>query len=499
MKRTRLRILQISPEMSPFAKAGGLADVVAALSPQLSRAGHEVHVVLPWYGSIRDTVTVDERRSSCVSMGDGEEWVAFNTIRDSHGVAVHFVEHEGHFGRWGMYHDSAMNDYGDNARRFGFLCRAALQYCRDTGFSPDIVHAHDWQAALAPHYLKRWFWNDPVLGKCASVLTIHNIAYQGVYPSADRTYLGIDDESFREWGYESFGSLNLLKGGICLADAVNTVSPGHAREILQPYQGFGLAPFLVAKGRCFRGILNGADYDNWSPETDSLIPARFSQKDMSGKAVCKRALQEAFGLEPDPAVCLIGAVGRFVDQKGYRLVAEIFDRMLEEMHVQFAVLGTGERDLESYFGAVPARWPGRAGSYIGYNNKLAHLVEAGADFFIMPSLFEPCGLTQMYALRYGTLPIVRATGGLDDTIVQYDEHSGGGTGFKFWDTYPEALYYTVGWAVSTFYDRHHHMSALVKQAMETNFCWKKSCAEYEKLYESALEAKADYDRAHSLA
>ena len=496
MTHSPLTILHVCSEMTPFAKAGGLADVVAALAPTQARGGHEVHVVLPAYSGATHGCAVLERRSTCVSMGVGEEWGAFLTLDGGSGVGVHLVEHDCFFGRGGLYHDDEMRDYDDNPRRFGFLCRAALQYCRDSGLSPDVVHAHDWQGALVPYYLRHWFWNDPVLGRAASVLTIHNIAYQGVYPPSNSQYLGIAEDGFREWGFESFGALNLLKGGICFADAVNTVSPGHAREIVQPYQGFGLAPYLAAKGERFTGILNGADYEHWSPESDTFICTGFSRTYLEGKALCKKALQERFGLEPDPRVCLVGMVGRFVEQKGFGLVAQIIDRVLSSMHVQFVVLGSGEREREAFFADFSSRWSGKAGSWIGYSNELAHQIEAGSDFFLMPSLFEPCGLTQMYALRYGTLPIVRATGGLSDTVRQYDESSGEGTGFLFHDPLPDALYYTIGWAVSTWYDRRHHIDAMIQRAMEADFSWEESSRRYDVLYTAALQAKRDYDTSH---
>jgi starch synthase len=238
------------------------------------------------------------------------------------------------------------------------------------------------------------------------------------------------------------------------------------------------------------GILNGADYDEWDPRIDQLIPANFSPEDMTGKAACKAALQRRFGLEEDPSIPILASISRFVPQKGLDLLAQVIGGILENMRAQVVVLGAGDKGLEYFYGGLPGRYPGRAGSYIGYNNELSHWIEAGADFFVMPSMFEPCGLNQMYSLRYGTLPIVRATGGLDDTIQQYEEATGNGTGFKFWEPSPAAIYYTLGWAVSTYYDRPQHMRKMIQTAMLKDYSWAQSAKEYVQAYEKALANKA---------
>jgi starch synthase len=489
-----LRVLLVASEMTPFAKTGGLADVVGALAAKLGARGHDVLTVIPFYRSIRRR-GVDSRPRIApmgVHMGGGIEWCVAHETADS-GSRVVLIEHELFFDREGIYHDEWLRDYDDNARRFGFLCRAALQVCLDSNFRPDIVHANDWQTALLPAYLKTWFWNSPILGKAASALTIHNIAHQGVYPGGDYPFFGLDQRLFVDRGFESYGKINFLKGGIVHADVVNTVSPGHARELTTPYGGFGLAPYLSDKGERFVGILNGVDYDTWSPHNDPFIPVRFSADDLSGKARCKRDVQEKFGLEPRDDVCLIGMVSRLADQKGCNLVRDCIDRALAGMRLQCVILGAGDKDLERFFGELPARYPGRAGSYIGYSEELAHCIEAGADFFLMPSLFEPCGLNQMYSLRYGTPPIVRATGGLDDTVEQYDAGSGKGTGFKFHDATADAVYNTIGWAVSVYYDHPRRLRSMIRRAMKKEYSWDKAILNYEKLYRQARRAKRDYD------
>jgi starch synthase len=487
---TRLKIAFIASEGVPYIKSGGLADVLGALPKALTALGHEVIVILPGYASI------DARRHRLapflsplgVWMGDGMEWCAVQRAQNG-GVTTYFIESDKYFNRWGLYHDADFNDYQDNPRRYGFFTRAALQLCRDSGFSPDVVHAHDWQTALAPAYLKIWHWNDPVLGGSASLLTIHNIAYQGVYSFDNYAYLGLQEGNFTSDKFEDHGRVNFLKGGIAYADLVNTVSPTYARETRTPEYAHGLAPYLNNKGERYLGILNGADDRQWNPASDPFIPAHFSRDDLAGKAICKRELQRRFLLEVDANIPLVGVVSRFVPQKGLDLLANAIQRMVDDMRVQFVLLGAGEKELEAIFGSLPARYPGRIGSFIGYHEENSHWIEAGADFFLMPSRFEPCGLNQIYSLRYGTLPIVRATGGLDDTVEQYDEASGSGTGFKFWEPSAHAIYYATGWAVSTYYDRPDHMRKMIQAAMQQDFSWGASARQYEDAYRRAITYK----------
>ncbi len=495
---SKLNIAMITPECVPFAKSGGLADVVGALPAALRKLGHEVIVIMPKYGDIDyDAHGLEPFFNSMgVWMGTTQEWCAVHTTTtgisqspQSAGVPVYFIESDKYFDRYGLYHDAEMEDYGDNARRFGFFTRAALQLCRDMGFAPDIVHAHDWQTALAPAYLDIWHWNDEVLGGAASMLTIHNIGYQGVYPAGDYNYLGLQWSNFTAQKFEDHGDINCLKGGIHYADMVNTVSPTYADQTRTPEYAHGLAPYLNDKGENYIGILNGVDTTEWNPTIDELIPAKYSVDDLAGKAICKRELQKRMDLEVNPDLPLIGVVSRMVDQKGLDLLAGAIEGIVQTMQVQFAILGSGDKGLEWYFGGLPARYGGRIGSYIGYSNELAHWIEAGSDFFIMPSRYEPCGLNQIYSLRYGTLPIVRATGGLADTVKQYNEHTGAGTGFKFWEPSANAVYYTVGWAVSSYYDRRPHIRGMVRRAMGERFSWEDSAAAYVEAYRKALENK----------
>ncbi|WP_295154888.1 glycogen synthase GlgA [uncultured Brachyspira sp.] len=491
---SKMKVMIASSEAAPFIKTGGLADVVGALPIYLNKLGAEAFVVLPKYRDINfyDCYLENILPVMGVWMGSGEEWCSvFKTTKD--GVDFYFIEHHSFFSREGLYHDAAFNDYQDNAWRFGFFSRAALQLCKDLQLNVDIVHANDWQTAAISAYIKTWHWNDEI-GHAASVLTIHNANYQGIYNAASTyDYLGLGWNNFSHDTFEDHGNINLLKGGIFFSDVVTTVSPTYAKEISSPYGGYGMAPYLQNKTTSFFGILNGIDEEIWSPEKDKLIPANFSADDMKGKKICKKELQKRFLLEEDDDVVLIGAVGRFVDQKGYHFIASIIDSLINNMKVQFCILGTGDKGLESFFGDLPKRYPSKAGSYIGFNNELSHLIEAGCDLFVMPSLFEPCGLNQMYSLRYGTLPIVHATGGLEDTVENYNEETGEGTGFKFYDSNPQALYNTIGWAVSVYYDHRDRFISLQKRGMKIDNSWEKSAKEYIKAYELAILNKNNYD------
>ncbi|MBU1694178.1 MAG: glycogen synthase GlgA [Verrucomicrobia bacterium] len=492
-KRTtapKRKVLFVASECAPYAKVGGLADVVAALPKTLRRMGHDARIVLPLYASMdRTQYGIRFLRSACVHMGKGEEqWIGVHGASLDGGVPVWFVEYDRFFGRPGLY-DDAGGEYGDNAFRFALLSKAALQICKDSGFIPDVMHAHDWPTALVPVFLKTWDRVLSPLSATASVLTIHNIGYQGVYHASAFPYIGVGGEHFAPDRFEDHGKINLLKAGIFFADALTTVSPGHAREIVEPVGGMGLAPRLDARRADLTGILNGADYDHWNPETDPLIPARYSARDLSGKGACKAALQRRMGLAERPDWPLFGIVSRFAPQKGFGLLVECLQAALGQMAFQLAVLGTGDPWMENYFGGLAAAWPGRVACHVGFSNELSHWIEAGSDFFLMPSLYEPCGLNQMYSMKYATLPVVRATGGLDDTVENYDEATDGGTGFKFWQPTASALQNTIGWAVSTWFDRPRHIARLRRNAMREDFSWEHAVAEYVNVYERAIAAR----------
>jgi starch synthase len=487
----KLKILFVSAECYPFAKTGGLGDVTGALPRFLQESGNKVIIVIPMYSFIdssRFDIT-NTIRGMKVQMGTELITCDVNKTTLRGGVPVYFIDYEPYFGRPNMYHDDYFIDYHDNPKRFTFLSKAALELCHELNFAPDIVHANDWHTAVLPAYLKRLYKDDALFTDTASVLTIHNIAYQGRYASYYYSYTGLWEEDFAPDKFECHYAINFLKGGIYFADMVNTVSKGYASETKTSLGGFGLDYFLNRKGDDYVGILNGVDYQEWDPAKDTLIPANYNYENIKGKSVCKRVLQRRLGLEEVNKTPVIGIIGRLVEQKGFYVLSECIEGILNNMDVQFAILGSGDSQLETFFYNLPQRYPGKAGSYIGFNDELAHLIEAGSDLFLMPSVYEPCGLNQIYSLKYGTLPIVRAIGGLNDTVENYNQDTGEGSGFKFLDLSGNAIYNTVYWALDTYRTRKHHFRKLVKNAMAQEFLWKDSAGEYVKLYMRAMDNK----------
>ena len=419
----------------------------------------------------------------------GFETLACNVLKTllNEDVPVYFIDFEPYFGRPNIYHDDDFNDYHDNARRFTFLSKAALQLCHLLNFKPDVVHANDWHTAIIPAYLKRLYNDDQVLKDTASVLTIHNLAYQGLYDRYYYDFTGLGWEDFTPEKFECYNAVNLLKGGIYFADVVNTVSPGYAMETKTPLGGSGLDYYLNIKGENYTGILNGADYSIWDPEKDNLIPFNYTADHLEGKSECRKVLRNRFRLEHNAYTPVIGIISRLVEQKGFYILMECIEGIINNMDVQFVILGAGDYQLETFYGNLHQRYPGKTGSYIGYSDELAHLIVAGSDFFLMPSINEPCGLTQIYSLKYGTLPIVRATGGLNDTVENYNQDTGEGTGFKFYEASGKAIYNTVYWVLDTYYNRRPHIQSLIKRAMQQHFSWEESAGQYVNLYYRAME------------
>lgn len=486
-----MKILMVSAEVVPFAKTGGLADAVSALAGNLSLLGHEVKIVMPRYYRIDRKQLRKLEGALGVPVGMGQEWTAVYeaALPGFPNVEVYFLDHENCYGRDGVYGTKAEPDFYDNPYRFSLLAHGAFQVCNKLHWFPDIVHAHDWSAGLAPVLLKFVCRPQPQFRNTASVYTIHNMGYQGVYGKEKFTDLGIDWGLYYGAGFERNGAINFLQAGISCADMVTTVSPTYAREIQTAEGGFGLDGLLRVRSDVVKGIVNGVDTSVWSPETDTMIPAQYSSADMGGKAVCKAALQKEFGLEVNPNIPLIGMVGRLVSQKG---IAEVFAptygsiyNICRDMAVQFAIIGTGERWCEDEIQNLQSKLPNLRAK-IGYSEKLSHLVEAGSDFFLMPSQYEPCGLNQMYSELYGTLPIVRRTGGLADTVTNYDERTGDGTGFMFDNLTPRAIYDTVGWAVYAYYNKKDHIRKMQQTAMAKDFTWKASCSSYIDVYNEAV-------------
>jgi starch synthase len=480
------RIVFIASECTPLAHTGGLGDVVAGLSKALRKHGHDARIVMPLYRSIdRHRFGITYSRSCCVHFGRGEEiWVGIFEAKLDGEVPIWFIDYDRYFGRPGIYDDQ------EDCYRFGLLSKAALQICKDLDWIPHIAHVHDWMTSMAAVFLKTWDRVLSPLSNTASVLTIHNIGYQGKFHPGVLDFYGLGGDYLTPDRLEDFGEINLLKAGIQYADAVTTVSPTYATEIRGPIGGMGLAPYLNNRSEHVFGIVNGVDTELWNPKTDKYLPAHYSADNLAGKAVCKKALQERFGLTVDPKIPVFGIVSRFAPQKGFDLIRGALPQALRDMIMQVVVLGTGDPFTENFFRWLHGAHPHSANAHIGFVPELAHLIEAGCDFFIMPSLYEPCGLNQMYSSLYGTLPIVRATGGLEDTVENYSESDGGGTGFKFWDISQAALYHTIGWAVSTWWDRPQHIAAMQRRGMMKNFTWDESARQYENVYEHAMSFRA---------
>ena len=483
----KLKILIAASEVVPFAKTGGLADVVGALPKALRALGHDVRVVMPRYYVVDRNQYKPLEGAMGVDMGrDGEAWtLVLEGVLPNSDIPVYFIEHEGYFGRSGLY-DDGYDSYQDNHQRFIFFSKAVMQLSKKLHFEPDIVHANDWHTAIIPLLLNTMYAHDEHFKNTASVLTIHNLQHQGRFNKDVMEILGIGWGNFNTYELEDHDGVNLLKGGIVHADAITTVSPKYSQEIRGCEFDWGLKDVLNGHAHKLHGILNGVDYDEWNPSLDNYIAHNYDADDLSGKKVCKAELQRAFHLPVREDVPLIGFVGRLAEQKGISLIAsEIWNLMF--LDIQIVLLGTGESWAEGFFSHVSDVHRDKFGCYIGYRNDLAHQIEAGCDFFLMPSLFEPCGLNQIYSLRYGTLPIVRATGGLDDTIENFDEKHNTGTGFKFYDATPQALYGTIFWAVDTWYNNKDAIKALIQNAMKKHFGWDDTAKVYESVYYQAIK------------
>ncbi len=477
----RLKVLHVVSECVPFAKTGGLADVAGALPLALAERGHDVRVVMPRYRVAKKHAAEQLPAPLAVPHAGGEAWCGVFTTRLDPGkgrgsAQAYLLEHDALYDRDGIYGDKN-GDFGDNLARYSLLSRGALRLCDYLDFSPDVVHVHDWQTSLVPIYMDT-FERHARAGRAASVLTIHNLAYQGWFGKDRLWQTGLGWDAFFDSGLESFDAINLLKGGISSATLVTTVSPRYAREIQTPAGGERLDDVLRERGADLIGVLNGIDEDVWSPERDKYIAAPFVAEDLTGKLACKAALQREMGLEELPDVPLLGLVSRFATQKGIDLVAEALEEILG-LGVQFVVLGSGEAWAERSFAELSLHST-RFRAFIGMNEGLAHRIEAGADIFVMPSRYEPCGLNQMYSQRYGTLPVVRSVGGLDDTVENEV------TGFKFEEMSASALAQAVAWAVYTYHERPDAFRGMQYRAMTKTMGWQQASRQYEALYRLAI-------------
>ncbi len=481
-----MHIVFAASECVPFSKTGGLADVVGALPRALASVGHQVSVYVPRYrqtqlkaaqtvvGSI--TVPFDDRYRFCAVVSGGKQA----------GVSLYFVDYPPFFDREALYGTST-GDYPDNAERFALFSRAVLEASKILGV-PQIFHCHDWQAALIPILLRTQYAEDPAFRESASVFTIHNMGYQGLFPPDTLPLLTLPWDLFTISKMEFFGNVNFLKGALIFSDFVTTVSRKYSQEIQTTEFGFGLEGVLRTRSSTVTGILNGVDYEEWSPETDKFIVARYSPQDLSGKTKCRQDLLETFGInQADTSLPVIGIVSRFAAQKGFDLIAQIMERLAREEMIIVA-LGNGDKTYEELFLRLAKQFPQKIAVKVAYDNTIAHKIEAGSDMFLMPSKYEPCGLNQIYSLKYGTIPVVRATGGLDDTIEHWDSRTGKGTGFKFTDYNGEALLLTIKEALRGFRDQTSWQQ-LMRNAMNKDFSWNASAKDYIRVYERARQLR----------
>ncbi|NWG29668.1 MAG: glycogen synthase GlgA [Ignavibacteriaceae bacterium] len=488
-----MKIAFVAAECVPYAKTGGLADVAGALPAELVKLGHEVKVFVPKYSLI------DESRYGLKYNWDiGEMPIRINgVIRSAHvhqsklpntEIDIYFIDCPHYFYRHAIYTSDP-----DEDERFILFSKAVIETFQRLQWTPDIIHCNDWQTGLLPLFIKDNYNWDRMFDRTASVFTIHNIGYQGLFSRSVLFSAEIRGELFYPGGpVEHNGGISFMKAGISFADIINTVSNTYAHEILTPEYGAGLDSALQKRKDDLYGILNGVDYNIWNPETDKHLPYHYTINDLSGKYLNKKYLLKHFGITPDENIPLVGIVSRMVLQKGFDIFADAINDLLK-LELQWIILGSGEDRFEDLFRLLSNQFPGKVGVYIGYNNELSHLIEAGADMFLMPSKYEPCGLNQIYSLKYGTVPIVRKTGGLADTVKDWDEQSHyglkDGNGFSFYDYSGYALFKSVERAVNTF--KHKDIWRKIQlNGMKQDFSWTRSAEKYTELYKLAGEKRA---------
>lgn len=490
-RRLSLNLIIAAPEAVPYAKTGGLADVTGALPEAFARQGHDVILLLPGYRSIRETgrrfrriTSLTVPASNGVTEGVVEEDVTPTGERTGR-LRVWVLRQDAYFDRPGLYQEQG-RDYPDNLRRFAWFSRAVIEVTaylrREQGWGADLLHLHDWQTALCAVYLKSTDRDRQDVRGVRTVLTLHNVGYQGIFPGVQFESTGLPSSLFGLEGLEFYGSVNLLKGGMIFADYLTTVSPTYAKEILTPDFGFGLEGVLQKRQDRLRGIINGIDTDRWNPESDPYLPANYSSKELAGKAFCKRALQREFGLPETPAP-LLAVVSRLASQKGIDLVEAVIPELMK-MDLQLAILGTGEPAHEAELKTLRSRFPEALGLRIGFDEGLAHRIEGGSDIFVMPSRYEPCGLSQLYSLRYGTVPVVTPTGGLADTVVPWSPESmraGLATGFHITELTAAGLLKTLKQAVKLYRDKFK-WAQLIQAGMESDLSWTRSARIYQELF-----------------
>jgi starch synthase len=488
-KKAPLRVLMTFSEVAPFAKTGGLADVAGALPSALSELGCDVRIVMPFYNRFIEKIEDKKLTVENLLVPLGSQVLAADIyhMRLDDGVVVYWIQRDEFFDRSHLY-GTSKGDYFDNFQRFTYFSRAALAMCPEVEFKPNVVHAHDWQSGLVPAYLKHLYGTDDYWAETASVFTIHNIAYQGQFAPELFPLTGLPANFFSMDGMEFWGGINFMKAAIVCADVITTVSPRYSDEIQTKDYGQGLEGVLQGNRSRLFGILNGADYNEWNPETDPYIAANYSHHNLDGKRICKLDLLREVQL-PESLIDrpLLGAISRLADQKGFDLLAAVLDKLVAQ-DIGLVILGIGDDKYERMLTEVAGRYAKKVSVRLEFDEGLAHKIEAGADMFLMPSRYEPCGLNQIYSLRYGTVPIVRATGGLYDTIKPFNPKRGEGVGFCF-DKYEADSFWRALMEAFALFDQPETWRQIMQNGMAMDFSWKSSALEYLELYEKALAEK----------
>lgn len=483
-------LIFVTSEVSPFSKTGGLADVSSSLPKEISKQGFNVSIFTPLYSCVEESrFNLMEVPDSDFKVQIGEIVVEgkLKTLKIGENLKVFFVVNDKYFNRDGLYVDpDSGSDYPDNMERFIFFSKGVLEATKKINLRPEIIHCNDWQTSLIPVYLKSLYSEDLFFQKTKSILTIHNLAYQGIFNKSEYYKIGLSWMLFNIDGFEFYDRVNFLKAGIIFADKITTVSEKYAEEISSSIEyGYGLEGVLANRKTDLNGFLNGIDYSIWSPSKDKYIPYRYSTRNLSRKKLNKKALLQKFNLQYDESIPTIGMVSRLADQKGFDLVEAAADELFQ-LPIQLIVLGSGEFRYQNFLEKLKYRFPEKVGIHIGFSEELAHLIEAGCDIFLMPSRYEPSGLNQLYSLKYGTIPIVRATGGLDESVEQFDKDSQTGTGFKFYEYSKDALINTIRYALEVFKDTNLWQKLMIN-GMKKDFSWRASAKKYVKLYKSMIK------------
>jgi starch synthase len=481
-----MKVAFLASEVVPYAKTGGLADVAGALPKFLAALGADVRVFMPFYREVgRKKLALETVVDGAALELDGAKLSYRVLAHRTDGVTIHFIDRPAFFDRDHLY-GTATGDYPDNGERFAFFCRASLETMKAMDSAPDVVHGHDWQAALAFAYLRHAYAGDAFFSPTRTLFTIHNLAYQGLFDKDLLGRVGLPASLFNMNDLEFYGQVNVLKAGILYASAVTTVSPRYSREIQTPAFGCGLDGLLRSRAGVLHGILNGVDYRDWDPATDRHIPKTFTAADRSGKALCRTGLAREFGLAAPADRPVFGMVTRLAGQKGLDIVCDALEALLG-LGLSLIILGTGDQKIQDFLINAHKKNPARLGLKIAFDERLAHMIYAGSDLFLIPSRYEPCGLTQMYAMKYGTVPVVRATGGLDDSVQEFDARTGTGNGFKFVEAEPGPLVEAAGRAVAEF-GRRDEWRMLMDNTMAEDFSWQRSAAAYLALYKRLAAA-----------